>query len=328
MAARRTRATAGMTEPPGPTPPATRPSVGRPPATHPPAPTVAPAVEPVQPTTSAPPSASPLVHQVATTGSASQRKLHTYNGDQSEDPVQWLQQLDLIVNPGSNEHRWASHLAAGFAADRLGGIAAQWYLQLNREVQTNYELLVQQFTARFINNPAYVHAAQTALFSTTQRGASITAYGTTVATLCNRVDANMPEFTKIQHFARGLQSQQTQIFIKTAMPPTLIDAITRAAEFEAGQALIRTQSEPAWTPPNRWNTWTNARPTLNAAPTRPPPQYDAPQQPQNPQRTGSAPTQANNARPPANARINCYNCNGVGHMARNCPSPPNNLKGS
>ncbi len=247
-----------------------------------------------------------------------------FTGADEQDPVTWLQTIDELFDAtkvDNNDRR-------RFLPMYFGEDVKKWYR--SEDQNSEYDEFKKQFISTFTSSTHKLKISTKLMNRRQGNNESVQSYYYDILALCARLNPEMKEEEKILYLLRGLKPSMQQHVIMSD-PKKCKDLFEQAKRAEAAASII--QPSPTITPStsnedidettaalrrtslnqnNRRNdhsTWTNQRDSNR----------------QWPQQRSNNNYNNNNSRfrqfpQRESSQFQCYNCNGIGHYAYQCPS--------
>jgi hypothetical protein len=245
-----------------------------------------------------------------------------FTGADDQDPLTWLQSMDELfdaIKTEKNDRR--RYLPMYFGKD-----IKKWYR--NGEYNMDYDLFKEQFVSTFTSS-GYKLKLYSKIINRHQRhDEPVQSYHYDILSLCSKLNHGMSESEKILHLLRGLKPsilQQVMMFD----PKTCSDLLEQAKRAEAAAAIIQPQA--SMTTNNMPESIEETTAALRRTTINNNQQFD------NLNQNGQQQSIFNHRQFQSNynnnlhhhrqqtgaSRLICYNCNGLGHYAYQCPSQLN-----
>ena len=205
----------------------------------------------------------------------------------------------------------------------FGEDVKKWYR--SEEYSSDYETFKEQFINTFTSS-GYKLKIYSKIINRRQRhDEPVQSYHYDILSLCSKLNKDMREDEKILHLLRGLKPSILQQVMMTD-PKTCKDLLEQAKRAEAAAAITHPQATTTTTMAESIEETTAAirRTTINNNNQ----QFDKPNrnsqhQPNYNQRWSQPKYNDNQFRrrqQGGSSQLICYNCNGIGHYAYQCPS--------
>jgi hypothetical protein len=251
--------------------------------------------------------------------------IEIFNGTEEQDPVTWLQTIDELFDATKTDKNDRRR----FLPMYFGEDVKKWYR--SGDQNSEYDEFKKQFINAFTSS-TYKWKISTKLMNRRQgNDESVQSYYYDVLSLCARYNPNMQEDEKIVYLSRGLKpSIQQQVIIGN--PQKCKDLFEQAKRAEAAAAIIQPSMTVTSATPtedvdettaalrrisinknsrrNDQSTWTSKRDSNH--------RWSQQQQFSNNNYYNNNQSRQSSQRDPS--QLQCYNCNGIGHYAYQCPS--------
>lgn len=304
--------------------------------------TVSPSIAP--PMTAAPNSVSPSIN-AATSTNAHPPSAHLAQPSRKYDGTQDLAPWKAEVEGLRATFGWAPATTSHVMVTNLAGNAATWWQ--TRDADTQHALRADPtalFAALETKFAPLVHRhleAQLAELRLVEPSpAAIDAHGMRFEALYRRVHPGTPVREVIRAFAKSLPAHLCEHLLSHHPPPTSLDEALAVVTAKAGAVVDALESSRD----KRTALAAAASSAGGQSSLSTPEYYDdsgmleeattvaavgaAPRQPPRPQlrftSTAQGPSTRDREGQGRQRAVRCYNCNGWGHMSKDCPSPPTN----
>jgi hypothetical protein len=246
-----------------------------------------------------------------------------FTGADEQDPVTWLQTIDELFDAtkvDNNDRR-------RFLPMYFGEDVKKWYR--SEDQNSEYDEFKKQFISTFTSSTHKLKISTKLMNRRQGNNESVQSYYYDILALCARLNPEMQEEEKILYLLRGLrpsmqqhvimsdpkkckdlfeQAKRAEAAASIIQPSTTITPSTSNEDIDETTAALRRTSLNQHNRRNDHSTWTNQRDSNRHWPQqRPNNNYN------NNNRFRQFPRRES-------SQFQCYNCNGIGHYAYQCPS--------
>jgi len=241
--------------------------------------------------------------------------IEIFTGADDQDPTTWLQGVEELFDCTklSKDDR-RTYLPMYFGDD-----IKKWYR--SEQHSQDYDSFKEQFLTTFTSSGDKLKIYSKLTNRRQRPDETVQSYHYDILSLCSKFNEKMLESEKILHLLHGLKPSLLQQ-VMMADPETCKDFLEQAKRAEAAAAITQSQAADTTTTTDLVEETTAAlrRTTINNNNNN----QQFRQQPQNFNQRGSQQKYNNNQirrqRQGGLSNLVCYNCNGVGHYAYQCPS--------
>jgi len=243
-----------------------------------------------------------------------------FTGADEQDPVTWLQTIDELFDATKVDKNDRRRLLPMY----FGEDVKKWYR--SEEQNSEYDEFKKQFINTFTSSTHKLKISTKLMNRRQGNNESVQSYYYDILALCTRLNPEMQEEEKILYLLRGLKPSMQQHVIMSN-PQRCKDLFEHAKRAEAAASIIQPSSTitPAASPEDIDETTAALRRSSINQNNRRIDQSTGPNQ-RNSNRRWQQQTYNNNynnrnkVRQPPQRELQCYNCNGIGHYAYQCPS--------
>ena len=249
-----------------------------------------------------------------------------FNGADEHDPVTWLQAIDELFDATKVDKNDRRRLLPMYFGDDV----KKWYR--SEEQNSEYDEFKKQFIDTFTSSTHKLKISTKLMNRRQGNNESVQSYYYDILALCARLNPTMQEEEKILYLLRGLKPSMQQHVIMSD-PKRCKDLFEHAKRAEAAASI--TQPSPTTTSStcnedidettaalrrttinqnnrrNDYSTWTSPRDSNRRRPQQQ--RFDNNYNNNNNNRFRQSPQREV-------SQLQCYNCNGIGHYAYQCPS--------